>query len=319
MKPTEYIDLLLEKHLSELYHATYPMAVLKMLKDNAVKLTFQQGADTMSKKSFYLSTMRTKYGNYADYYSGKGKGETHEYFPKLKTTPAEPGKRGVSKTAVVNINGDTVRDVAKVKSVDYWGKAFHDGGMREEQEERIFSDKPELSPLAKYVNAIHIFIDFEKDGKFSRQILIDIHNFNTSVPIYFYDNPEYFMSQIKVRALSYIQIEKLLGTVDMSDEEKEDYNRPEHYYGNDNIEAMMQIYRGEKSDSDAWKRVYNLLTRYPYDAYPSLDADIHNNKYRHLPILVDLAKAMRKEKITSTKDFITLLMKKAEEMRILNK
>jgi hypothetical protein len=314
MNHNKYIDMLLEKHLSELYHATYPSAVLKMLKDNAIKLTFQQGADTMSNKSFYLSTMRTKYGNYADYYHGRGIGKRDTGFPKWETIPAEPGKRGVSKTAIVNINGDTVRDIATVKSVDYWGKAFHSGNMKEEQEERIFSDKPELAPLAKYVNAIHLFIGTKEDNKFRHQMLIDIHNFSTSIPIYFYDNPEYFMSQIESRALSYIQIEKLLGTVDMSDEEKADYNSQERYYGNDNIEAMLQIYRGEKSDSDAWKRVYNLLTRYQHDAYASLDADIHNNKYKHLPIFNDLAKAMRKEKIVDTRKFIQLLIKKADEL-----
>ena len=209
-----------------------------------------------------------------------------------------------------------VGDIAQVKSVEYWGKTFTKGtGKKEEQEERIFSNKSELAPLAKYVNAIHLFLN-DLENKFTRQVFIDIRKFNT-VPIYIYDNPDYFMSQVKSKAMTDKQLDAALGTAtDMTDDEKAQYNDTEHTrWGADSIKAMMQIYNGEKSDSEAYKRVFDLLTRYKYDALGSLDADIHNNKFKHLPIFIDLAKAMRKEKITNVADFIKLLMKKADEMR----
>lgn len=312
MNHVKYLDLLLEKHLQNLYHATDIFKVLQMLKDDAVKLTFQEGADEMGKKSFYLSTMRSKFGHYADMYHGKGSEESGGYFKDK--IPANPSKRTPMYDAIVNLNGSAVGSVAKVKSVEYWGPEFRkEKSFREEQEERIFSNKSEFSPLKNYVDEIHIFIKPEPNKYFQKTFLsIPKLAEERGVPVYFYTEPKYYMGQVKSKAIKEEDLERIVGIPHFEKDEEREYppsSRPKK-----EIQALIDIYKENKSDTDEYKHAVELLKYYHYDAYPSIEADIHNAKYKHLKEFEELGRIMRKENSYSVKDFVDLLIKKAEKL-----
>lgn len=314
MKYNKYIDLFLEKHQSELYHATNINALEKILEDNSIKLTFSKGADELGDKPFYLSTMRSKYGNYADYYRGKGKGETWSH-EELKMRPAEPQKRGVGYGVIITLNGDAIKSIAQVKSINYWGKEFAElHEFREEQEERIMSDKSELTPLKKYVNEIHVFIDPDYlENKWNQKTLLNIKDLSkaNSVPIYFYDKPNYFMSQVKSKALPYDDLENIIGTPKFDPDDKK-YTSDQPRKLENEIKALIEIYKGVRP---ADEHIFEILKYHTYDAWGMVDAILHNAKNYHLKIFEDLAKIYKKENIKTVKEFTNLLIKKADQIK----
>ena len=164
-----------------LYHATYISNIKGMLESNSIKLTISTGADSEvnRNKYYYLSAARVKYGRYA-----------------LISTY----NKNIGYHVVIDLNGQAISSVAQIKSVDYWGKEFQKvSSYREEQEERILSDKSELKPLNKYVNGIHIYIgDNLSNDKYKSELLyINDRAKELNVNVYFYTkgNEQAFKSQ----------------------------------------------------------------------------------------------------------------------------
>jgi hypothetical protein len=182
-----------------LFHATNLDALIGMIEDNSIKFTLATGADSTvnRNKYYYLSTSRVKYGNYA---SGN--------------------RNTINRNVVIDLNGKAINSVAKIKSTDYWGKDFHSHGFKEEQEERILSDKPELKPLSKYVNGIYVYVPEESTGFLKKQ-LINISNIapKIGVNIYFYGkgNENAFKMQRKEKAV--VDVNKILIFKDNDDDE----------------------------------------------------------------------------------------------------
>jgi len=165
----DFNEFYLTETVEEIYHATSINSLYNIIKDNSIKMTLSTGSDSLVNrgKYYYLSAMRVKYGNYA-------------------------GGKYIGKEVVIDLNRNSIRDIAKIKSVDYWGKGFNKGmGSRDEQEERIMSDKSELSPLSKYVNSIHVYIG-DKGNNISKEKLEYIRDESEKkgVRVYFYDKGE---------------------------------------------------------------------------------------------------------------------------------
>lgn len=165
-----FIEYYLQETTQEIYHATNIYNLADMVKDNAIKLVLAQGADNSSdvvkgkKKYYYLSAMRVKYGHYA--------GDKY---------------KDVVKSVIINLNGFAISDVARIVSVNYWGKEFVKlKDFREEQEERILSDKDAFKPISKYVNSVHIYVGNINDHGLKDAFYISNNAPKIGLGVYFY-------------------------------------------------------------------------------------------------------------------------------------
>lgn len=297
-------DLLTETHLQDLYHATGEINLLKMLRDDAIKLTFAGGtaADEYYNKGYpyYLSTMRQKYGQFARGFGGPFGDDI-------------PGHYDV----IIHLNGEAVKNAGfKTRSMDYWAA----GPERSEQEERILGNKDEMRPLAKFVKDIHVYI--RKDLEHPK-VIDALHKASELAPqrgikIYFYPpgTKDYFRAHRTEKAVT--DVSKILKpAVFTSDDLEYMALRKAHIekYGDrksEDLESFMRLYNGDYSEAEKYKsrdeRVLRLLRYYPHDAYASLMADAHNYKKEHLPIFREIVAAMKKEGVKTFRDLITVMI-----------
>lgn len=308
-------DLLTETHLQDLYHATGESALLQILQDDTIKLTFAGGtaADEHYNRGYpyYLSTMRAKYGNFARGFSGPFGDDI-------------PGHYDV----IIHLDGDAIKNGGfKTLSMDYWGA----GPGRSEQEERIVSDKPEMKPLSKFIKDIHVYIrkDLEHPYTIDR-----IHQASKLAPqrnikIYFYPpgTKDYFRAHRHEKAVTDVS-QILKPAVYTQDDLEYIAMRKAHAekYGDrnkaDDLEAFIRIYNGDYSkaeeDRSVDERVLRMLRYYPHDAYATLMATVHNYKKSHLPIFRDIVTMMKKEGVKNFKDLIKIVIdKEIKRLQIL--
>lgn len=325
-----FTEFYLTEHTQALYHATYVKPLYEMIKSNSIKLTLSMGADSFVNKSkyYYLSAMRVKYGNYAG-------GDSER----------------VGKVVILDLNGDAISRVAKIRNVDYWGKDFVGvKGYREEQEERIMMDKPELKPLNKYVNSIHVYVGGMDQYPVTMEHLFYI-NQNADVKIYFYGkgNETAFKMQRTEKAVT--DLNKLydeskfrnprpyvlvfnkdgidrVGSSTYSKEEAEEAIKEfpsARIVHKDDLEKLgikktsgmeyslidfMKVYKGEYTPNKN-KIIYS--TSYS-DYIDSVMSYIHNLKSNHPEIFNDIVKEMKKVKMRNVREFIKYAIEKIRAM-----
>lgn len=132
---------------SILYHHTTVNKIHSILKDDKIRLANMIGtsSDQLYKgkkfKPYFLSTSRIKYGGYARSFG------THEQVN-------------------VVLDGKQLSYTMAGNSVDYWGPGFRtddtspDMRLRnQENEDRLFSEKPTIDNVAKFIKEIHILMD----------------------------------------------------------------------------------------------------------------------------------------------------------------
>ena len=130
---------LLTEALDQLFHATDLNRLLKILQNDAIKLTYADGSDIESKLNqgfpFYLSTSREKFGGYAR----RG--------------------GGISNAVVLVLDGRALERVQGIKMVpvDYWAGNNPNNDKDNETEERVLSQKQALSNVKRYITEIHIY------------------------------------------------------------------------------------------------------------------------------------------------------------------
>ena len=302
----ELASLLTEVHLEDLYHATNEGSLIGILKSNSIKLTFAGGTmadDSLNKgRAFFLSTSRQKYGNYA-----RGG----------RATNSDPYYE-----VIVHLNGRKLTaDGFKIFPLDYWGHLG--GGERSEQEERIVSDKDEIKPLEKYVYDIHVYVasDLKNPHTIDRFHQLNELAKTSTVPVYFYTNKSAFYLQKTNRAIR--DISGIIARPEWTEDDLElkksieaRLNDPSRWSNKASyLESLMKIYRGDPIDTTKYpdQNVMRMLLYYPHDVYSSLMADSHNYKTKHLPIFKEIVVAMRKEKVRTFRDFITLIMNREQE------
>lgn len=220
----KFKEFYLLEHTQALYHATHINQLYEMFKDDAIKLIFSSEADTKvnMNKYFYLSAMTVKYGKFAE-------AEGHE--------------------VVIDLNGTSISNVAKIKNVSYWGEIGKD-----EQEERIAMDKPKLSPLSKYINSIHIYIrdsDMEHTYLGNKLFYINDNAKRLGVNVYFYEegNKTAFKMQRTERAIT--DLTKLIDKPNIVDNER--YKLIVHF--KDGTHGVFPYYGEGYTKSDAENQI----------------------------------------------------------------
>jgi hypothetical protein len=293
-------DLLTETHLQDLFHATGETNLLQILKDDSLKLAFAGGtqSDLSYNKGhqFFLSTMRQKYGNYA------------------RDIGKETGF--IKHHVVIHLDGSALTAAGfKVFPIDYWGN----GPEYSEQEERIVSNKDEISPLKKFVKDIHVYIPTELKHQLTIESIHEISNLapKRGVKVYFYkqQDVQYFKAQRTEKAVT--DVNKILSPSQLSSEDIAwkkwaiDHNKKDTTY----LHSFMRIYNHDYSRVEKYpdSHVMKCLLWYPHDSISQLFCDAHNYKPYHLPIFRDIVAAIKKEGLKTFRELIELVMKREIE------
>ena len=200
MKIYEILQNIEESVSSEVYYFRNLNGALNIINSNKINLaafTDEKTSETALRsrqKFYYMSTSRIKFGGYSrnSFYHKNG-------------------------AATFVLNGNALNQNFHSKPVDYWGKKMrnvepYDNSKEEmdrkkeiemkynENEDRIFSDKPNITPLKRYVNSIHLYVpnyyieektkeDYEIIRKVDEACLKARH---LGIDIFLYDKPSDF-------------------------------------------------------------------------------------------------------------------------------
>ena len=312
-----YFDILWEAVEGEgdLYHATDIFNTLSMLKEDAVKLTLQVGAEGFLKKAqklFFLSTSRVKYGRYV--HGGNYKHPIKRTLATIDISKANLKRYGVP-----------------FSDVDYWGDEFKKlPNFQEEQEVRIFHSTDKLAPISQFVSSIHVCIGLSSaDTEIAENIkeaLLEIQKWANlrKVPCFFYttdNNSNAYKGQFTQKAISDLPtfLNKFTVTGKQSVEDRAYYSNLHQRIqssADSDIENIWNVYVGKIDETNKkQKRLLDTILYYPHDALPTLEADFHNAFRKHPPHFKLMAKEMKRLKMTSTREFIKHIIATVEKRR----
>jgi len=161
-----------------LYHITKFESAYNILKSNVFQLTpsildaherrFQKG-----KRTYYLSTSRSKLGGYTVYKSD-----------------------GV----VFNLDGNKLSHNYKIAPVSFWGSDYVAQDSKfDEAEDRIFSYDQTIPDAQSYIKSMHVMLDeglllYTKELRVFRGLALLAKQNN--IPLFWYDNQSNFLSQV---------------------------------------------------------------------------------------------------------------------------
>lgn len=302
------------KNFGEIYHITGLDNIKDILKNNSINLSLGLGADKYSKKFFFLSLSRTpsvKIGYRAGSFSSRIVFDKNKLFSNFSKMP-----------------------------VDYWGLKGNKG--REwsasgfEYEDRLLSDKSEISNISKYIKRIEIAIrENSIDNINYVNTLKEIINLGKlrNIDIYFYKSSNDFRlgkNRIDSNEIMNINLPK--------EDEYKSYSYPERYenligimmYDDkylDNYDLFVKdlnvfldkIGLTENDIKDVYS-IYDRIKSLSYngvssDVIAGLNADLHNyfksgksGKYRE--VVGKLINQMRKAGVRSIQEFINLKVSK---------
>ena len=226
-------DSYITEGLGVTYHATEPEQLKSIFATGCIDLSPAIGADIESKlskgKYYYLSTMRTKTGRYM------------------------MGSGYVKKNAYLELDHDALTNNLKSTPVDYWGG----DPSYSEHEERLLSDNDKICGIDKYIKSAHVLIDKrivkENEEKYLTMMmslyLLASHH---TTPVYFYtESSKYIAGKGGMSIDDYF---KSIG------KDKHDYynlgrDRP---HIENNIDAIIDFYGGEKISRDTYNALENL-------------------------------------------------------------
>lgn len=200
--------LLTEKVSDKVYHQTTVNGLENILKTNKIFLTPSYGisADkSINYNKLYSLSLTTARNTVTGY---RGTGKNNDY-----------AKGRVR----LELDGRELNYNYKSKHVDYWQyprkkEITMNSTIYDEMEERILSDKNEITPAARYINAIEIYIEERAIEKY-KQIKSMADQLN--IPCYFYDNARDFNFSLKENS---IDISTLTGE-NIEDKYKDDYTK----------------------------------------------------------------------------------------------
>lgn len=144
-------DLLTEGLSPILYHYASVPSIINILKTNTLKLSSSLSkkieSDYSKGKYFYFSTTRSRVGAY--------------HF-------SHGSKKALPHTAVLlKLDGRALSSVVSGTPTDYWGRDFRKiSPTKNEMEDRILSDKPEIPNAKKYILSVECFYDEERQSDY---------------------------------------------------------------------------------------------------------------------------------------------------------
>ena len=305
MKYKDFYQHLLLESMEKLFHLTNVNALLSMLKENRILLSFSgdspSDASINHGKFFYLSTSREKYSGYA---RGTVSGKY------------------VTQNVNLVLNGRAIENTRgmKLKSVDYWGKEM--GDLRKdsnETEERIISDSHQISPLEKYVTEIHIYCGEEINGYMKsnyNSILESIKKYRIPVFFYFGDSQQ-IKQAYKLHAKKYSINAEEFGKVlndKFSDIQSEDPSKI-NWSDKEKVNTILDIARNPEKYID-YTKVSKDASRYisTMEGQDSSTLLSNLNKNRVRDELYELSKEVRKQGFNNFNKFISAL---GDKMRTL--
>ena len=259
-------SILLTEATSNLYHLTNTGALLKISQQNAIALTFapSTNADNKSSKySFYFSMSRVPNGGY---------------------TMSSTYHKNTS--VILQLDGNLLNQSYKISPVNYWGTEFTKIDRKyNENEDRLWSNKPFIENANKYIKSCHIYIPKEQQNEHCVDNIIEIEKLKIS-KIYYYNDFNAFLLLDTRKALT--SPNGLL--------QHQAIQEPYHYK-HSNKRLLQTINWLEHPDNLDNKTFYSERARY-FDFHSGLSADLHNarsEKDRETQeILSRFAKILRK-------------------------
>jgi hypothetical protein len=239
--------------------------------------------------------MRSKYGNYA-----RGK----------------PEYTDIRQTIIIHLDGRALTAAGyKTFWVDYWGM----GPNASEEEERVASNKDEITPLQSFVKDVHVYI---KEGTENPHLLERLHEIEDLAkkfpfPIYFYPPSEAqaFKAQRTERAVRSIKNLVPQPTWTPDDLEHKEWLKTRSSFPERHskiLRTFLDIYYDKQVDTSTYpgKSVMEWLLYHPYDAQSQIATDIHNLKKFHPPIFREFVEIMQKKGFKTIKDFVAFVIKR---------
>ena len=294
------VNELFESVSSIVYHSTQLYRAAQILNDSRFRLAASSGTETelalqKSNKPYYLSTTRSKVGDYT----------LHQFY-----------KDGV----VFVLNGDWFNYNYKGGPVDYWGRNRSRGpglkGRYSEMEDRVFSDEPYI-PFPKdptqLIKAIHILYKPDDDTRRNQYMRILLTKAKQmGIPHHVYEDEAAFVLQDTRKAIS-LTSEFIQGLANPNIEKLgSSWPRPVTDY----LKGWREIYhaKDKASLSKEGKQAADKVLYHLNDAYSGLGADIHNVKSTADPGLVKLIKIFKKMGISSSKQYVDAMRTKWEPL-----
>lgn len=185
-------NLILESLSETVYHYTHLKKLLNILKTNKFNLTtsFGQDSDDLStkNKNYYMSFTRSRIGQF--------------HYPQYKSG---------SQAVILVIDGKKLSNTYEGKPVEYWQFGRQ---LKNEMEDRLFSNKPEIDNATSYIKEIHTFSanPDSNEYKLLRQAYIEASK--NKISFYFYNDSKAFdllnkQKSIKLTELKPEQVEEL--------------------------------------------------------------------------------------------------------------
>lgn len=283
---------LFESMTSEAYHFTSIESALKILSTERFNLTAAYGTksekDLQKKgKSFYLSTTRSKVGDY---------------------TISNAWSQGV----VFTLNSDWFNARYVTKPVDYWTGSSMRMGRHSESEDRVMSDTPTIDfngKIRSVIKSCHIFVSPDQKRFVRDAVALYRECKKKNVPVFIYDDPKNFALQKKsVSIQKFIEIAKNVQIDTKS------------YYPRDKKKTikkwaeLVHLDKYDKLSKDTKSMLYYIARGtyqdiYLKDAITGLEADLHNNK-RDPEISGKFDKLFKKMGADGVADFVTKISQK---------
>lgn len=275
-------------------------------------------------------------GSTADRWKDKGR-----FF--FFSTQRSNGKSGYGRhhgNVCIVLDGRKLNQRYKGFPTDYWNwskspkdydskSSYKDALLSLELEDRIVTDKPYIENAKQYIIGIHTLVRNSNGSFLTKDVLNKIINNIGSIPIYYYNDDNSFRLLDTRKAINVNDIELL--------DPKEDYDNldrslePIRYFryiapiivyknaeAEENIKNLLIKFLASVNKPDGfesvWKDVQDNVKKfggswgYNDDVYPSLSADIHNQRGNPNPYFREILKLlltdMRNYKANTLKDYV---------------
>lgn len=289
---------------SEVYHYTNTQRALNIINSNKFYLTSNLGtsADQIggSEKYYYLSVSRVKWGGYArsDFYEKRS-------------------------AVILVLDGRRFNHRYKGGAVDYWGREFRKGSIskhyklrNDENEERVFSDKPSIPSAIDYIKEVHVYLNPDS-SEYDRyaHTLIKVASENNIDTYYYMGDDKSFKLLNKNKAHKDIPYErglrgftKFVGAV--LDNDILEIKDSEWYF------LLNYIAESARDEEDV--KLYVKDNRQLRDRISSVEADIHNLRSADIGARVYLHRLTRYMKKLKVRSMNELTIKLILELRKLD-
>jgi len=286
------------------YHAVGSSRdALSILTQNKFKLTASSGTDTeralqKGGRQYSLSTTRHKFGGF---------------------------HLGTSDLGIMfNLDGTKLAQNYAGKAVDYWGADWYGppgsqkkGYQEKEAEDRIYSHKPFIPNASKYIKEIHMYLTPEGEERYKGNLVNLVHlrrmliaAKRRGIPTFTYTSKTDWLQQNKRKAVNPSKIKSIIAAKGKEyDQQRRYYSDTKYYLG-----RWIELYTapvGAKLSDEAQRIKREVLYGYG-DLHLTLSSEIHNAKSKPADEtgMETLLKIFRKEKITSSQQYIDLLKAK---------